>query len=333
MAISTRRRRLVQSLIAISGAAALNVRAQPETAQWPTKAIRLIVPFNAGGATDIIARTIAEALAKRMDQPVVVENQPGASGIIGTNAVAKSRADGYTLLLSLSTSMLINQFLYEKLPYSPQKDLLMLSQIAIAPVTLVAHPSLPVDDMNALLAYSKANKGKLTYGSWGVGSYAHLAGAYMSKSMDAGMVHVAYKGESPMLQDLIGGQIQMCFASALNTKPFIDAGRIKILGVTGTARMEILPAVATIKEQGVADEAYSIAGWVAMAAPTDTPRKIIDKLQSHLAEIAKDPVIRQKILAAGFEPLINTPEAFRNNYERDMPIWKSLVEQSGAKLG
>lgn len=333
MAISIRRRALVQSLIAISSAAALNVRAQPDSAQWPTKAIRLIVPFNAGGATDIIARTIAEALAKRMGQPVVVENQPGASGIIGTNAVAKSRADGYTLLLSLSTSMLINQFLYEKLPYSPQKDLLMLSQIAIAPVTLVAHPSLPVNDMNALLAYSKANKGKLTYGSWGVGSYAHLAGAYMSKSMDAGMVHVAYKGESPMLQDLIGGQIQMCFASALNTKPFIDAGRIKILGVTGTSRMEILPAVATIKEQGVADEAYSIAGWVAMAAPTDTPRKIIDKLQSHLAEIAKDPVIRQKILAAGFEPLINTPEAFRSNYKRDMPIWKSLVEQSGAKLG
>ncbi len=333
MAISIRRRTLVQSLIAISSAAALNVRAQPDNEQWPTKAIRLIVPFNAGGATDIIARTIAEALSARMGQPVVVENQAGASGIIGTNAVAKSRADGYTLLLSLSTSMLINQFLYEKLPYNPQKDLLMLSQIAIAPVTLVAHPSLPVNDMNALLAYSKANKGKLTYGSWGVGSYAHLAGAYMSKSMDAGMVHVAYKGETPMLQDLIGGQIQICFASALNTKPFIDAGRIKIIGVTGTARMEILPAVTTIKEQGVGDEAYSIAGWVAMAAPADTPREIIDQLQSHLADIAKDADIRQKILAAGFEPLINTPEAFRKNYERDMPIWKSLVEQSGAKLG
>jgi len=333
MAISIRRRTLVQSLIAISSAAALNVRAQPDNEQWPTKAIRLIVPFNAGGATDIIARTIAEALSARMGQPVVVENQAGASGIIGTNAVAKSRADGYTLLLSLSTSMLINQFLYEKLPYNPQKDLLMLSQIAIAPVTLVAHPSLPVSDMNALLAYSKANKGKLTYGSWGVGSYAHLAGAYMSKSMDAGMVHVAYKGETPMLQDLIGGQIQICFASALNTKPFIDAGRIKIIGVTGTARMEILPAVTTIKEQGVGDEAYSIAGWVAMAAPADTPREIIDQLQSHLADIAKDADIRQKILAAGFEPLINTPEAFRKNYERDMPIWKSLVEQSGAKLG
>ncbi len=136
-----------------------------------------------------------------------------------------------------------------------------------------------------------------------------------------------------MLQDLIGGQIQMCFASALNSKPFVDAGRIKIIGVTGPARMEILPTVKTLQEQGVQDEPYSVVGWVAMAAPAGTPRTITDKLQVHLAKIAKDPDIRQKILAAGFEPLLNTPEAFSKNYERDMPVWKSLVEQSGAKLG
>ena len=332
METSAKRRTLLQALAVLSGASLLRAGHAKDPA-WPAKPIRLIVPFNAGGATDIIARTIGEALSARLGQPVVVENQAGASGIIGTNAVAKARPDGYTLLLSLSTSMLINQFLYDKLPYDPQKDLFMLSQISIAPVTLVVHPSLPANDMKSLLAYAKEHKGKVSYGSWGVGSYAHLAGAYMSKSMDADMVHVAYKGETPMLQDLIGGQIQMCFASALNTKPFIDAGRLKIIGVTGRSRMEILPAVATIQEQGMADDAYSVAGWVAMAAPAGIPDAIVGILQRQLADIATMPEIRQKILAAGFEPLINTPGEFRGNYERDMPIWKSLVEQVGAKLG
>ncbi len=333
METSIKRRILLQALAALGGAPLLQAATHAQGKAWPTKPIRLIVPFNAGGATDIIARTIGEALSTRLGQPVVVENQAGASGIIGTNAVAKARPDGHTLLLSLSTSMLINQFLYDKLPYQPQKDLFMLSQISIAPVTLVVHPSLPANDMKSLLAYVKANRGKVTYGSWGVGSYAHLAGAYMSKSMDADMVHVAYKGEAPMLQDLIGGQIQMCFASALNTKPFIDARRIRILGVTGKSRMEILPEVATIREQGMADDAYSVAGWVAMAAPAAIPDAVVDILRRQLADIANEPEIRQKILAAGFEPLINTPDEFRSNYERDMPIWKSLVEQAGAKLG
>lgn len=333
METSIKRRILLQALAALGGAPLLQAATHAQGKAWPTKPIRLIVPFNAGGATDIIARTIGEALSTRLGQPVVVENQAGASGIIGTNAVAKARPDGHTLLLSLSTSMLINQFLYDKLPYQPQKDLFMLSQISIAPVTLVVHPSLPANDMKSLLAYVKANRGKVTYGSWGVGSYAHLAGAYMSKSMDADMVHVAYKGEAPMLQDLIGGQIQMCFASALNTKPFIDARRIRILGVTGKSRMEILPEVATIREQGIADDAYSVAGWVAMAAPAAIPDAVVDILRRQLADIANEPEIRQKILAAGFEPLINTPDEFRSNYERDMPIWKSLVEQAGAKLG
>ena len=328
-----KRRSVLQGMAALGGTGLLGTAlAQTGKAAWPTKPIRLVVPFNAGGATDIIARTVGEALSKRIGQPVVVDNKGGAAGILGTDAVAKAPADGHTLLLTLSTSMLINQFLYTKLPYNPQKDLALITQVAAAPVTLVVHPSVPANNMKELLAYVKAQKGKLSYGSWGTGSYAHLAGAYMSKTTDSDMVHVAYKGEAPMIQELIGGQLQLCFSSALNTKPFIDSGRVKAIGVTGKQRMDILPKVPTIFEQGVQDDAYSIFGWVAMGAPAGIPKEIVDQLSAHLREVAKDPKVVERIAAAGFLPMMNSPQEFQQNYQRDMPIWKALVEAAGARL-
>lgn len=327
------RRNILQGLAALGGGSLLGpAMAQAGKMAWPTKPIRLIVPFNAGGATDIIARTVGEALSKRIGQPVVVDNKGGAAGILGTDAVAKAPADGHTLLLSLSTSMLINQFLYPKLPYKPQKDLALVSQVAAAPVTLVVHPSVPVNNMKELLAYVKSHKGKLSYGSWGTGSYAHLAGAYMSKTMDADMVHVAYKGEAPMIQELIGGQLQLCFSSALNTKPFIAPGRVKAIGVTGKQRMDILPKLPTIFEQGVQDDAYTVFGWLAVGAPAGTPSDIVDQLNAHLREIAKEPKVLERIAGAGFMPMMNSPDEFRQNYQRDLPIWKALVEAADARL-
>ena len=328
-----KRRSVLQGMAALGSTGLLGTAlAQTGKAAWPTKPIRLVVPFNAGGATDIIARTVGEALSKRIGQPVVVDNKGGAAGILGTDAVAKAPADGHTLLLTLSTSMLINQFLYTKLPYNPQKDLALITQVAAAPVTLVVHPSVPANNMKELLAYVKAQKGKLSYGSWGTGSYAHLAGAYMSKTTDSDMVLVAYKGEAPMFQELIGGQLQLCFSSALNTKPFIDSGRVKAIGVTGKQRMDILPKVPTIFEQGVQDDAYSIFGWVAMGAPAGIPKEIVDQLSAHLREVAKDPKVVERIAAAGFLPMMNSPQEFQQNYQRDMPIWKALVEAAGARL-
>jgi tripartite-type tricarboxylate transporter receptor subunit TctC len=329
------RRSMLQGLAVLGGG--LMGAAQAQTAQtartaWPGKPVRVVVPFNAGGATDIIARTVGEALSQRIGQPVVIDNKGGAAGILGTDAVAKAAPDGHTLLVSLSTSMLINQFLYTKLPYDPQKDLALVSQIAAAPVTLVVHPSVGANDMKELLAYARANKGKLSYGSWGTGSYAHLAGAYMSKTTGSDMTHSAYKGEAPMIQDLIGGQLQFCFSSALNTKPFIEAGRLKAIGVTGRQRMQILPQVPTIFEQGVQDDAYSIFGWIAMGAPAGTPREIVDALHGHLREIARDAKVQERIVGAGFLALMNSPDEFRRNYQRDMPVWKALVEAADAKL-
>ena len=328
------RRSMLQGLAVLGGGLMGATQAQAQTARtaWPGKPVRVVVPFNAGGATDIIARTVGEALSQRIGQPVVIDNKGGAAGILGTDAVAKAAPDGHTLLVSLSTSMLINQFLYTKLPYDPQKDLALVSQIAAAPVTLVVHPSVGANDMKELLAYARANKGKLSYGSWGTGSYAHLAGAYMSKTTGSDMTHSAYKGEAPMIQDLIGGQLQFCFSSALNTKPFIEAGRLKAIGVTGRQRMQILPQVPTIFEQGVQDDAYSIFGWIAMGAPAGTPREIVDALHGHLREIARDAKVQERIVGAGFLALMNSPDEFRRNYQRDMPVWKALVEAADAKL-
>jgi len=332
MNTSITRRTVLRSMSALSGTAAFSPLARASTRAWPNKPIRLVVPFNAGGATDTMARTLSEALSRRIGQPVLVENKPGASGILGTHEVVKAPADGYTLLVSLSTSMLINQFLYTKLPYQPQKDLRMLSQIAAAPVTLVVHPSVPANTMPELLDYVKHNQGKLSYGSWGAGSYGHLAGAYMSKSMDADMVHAPYRGEAPMIQDLIGGQVSLCFSSALNTKPFIESGQLKGIGATGRARMEILPGLPTIYEQGVQDDAYSVFGWVAIGAPAGLPQGIVDQLSAHFTEIAKEPNMIQRVTNAGFSLLMNSPEQFRQNYERDLPVWKRLVELADAKL-
>ena len=325
------RRHALQGMTVAAASTLLPHAAWAKTA-YPAKPVRFIVPFNPGGATDIVARVLGESMSKRMGQPILVENKGGAAGMLGTDQVAKAPADGYTVAVSLSTSLLINQFLYTKMAYNPQKDLRMLTQIASAPVTLVVHPSVPANNMKELLAWVKANKGKVSYGSWGVGSYAHLGGAYMSKTTGADMTHVAYKGEAPMIQELIGGQLQLCFSSAQNTKPFIDSGRLKAIGVTGLQRMAVLPNLPTIHEQGVTDDAYSIVGWVGMAAPAGTPQDIIDRLYAEVQQASKDPKVQERIAGAGFIPLFTRPDEFAKAYARDMPVWKQLIEMAEAKL-
>jgi len=301
-------------------------------AGWPDKPVRFIVPFNAGGATDIVARVLGDKLSPRLGQPVLIDNRGGAGGILGTDAVAKAAPDGYTFALSLSTSLLINQFLYTRLPYDPRRDLALVSQIAVAPVTLAVHPSVPARNGAELLAYVKANKGKVSYGSWGIGSYAHLGGAYMSLSQDADMAHVAYRGEALMLQDLIGGQIQMAFASALGTKPHAESGKLRLIGVTGEQRMQILPDVPTLAEQGLKDDAYRIVGFVGMAAPAKTPPAIVQRMSREVAAVCQMPEVRDRLAGMGFSPAADTPEAFAAAYAKDAPAWEALVKQSGAKL-
>ena len=299
---------------------------------FPNKPIRIVVPFPAGGATDALARVLAETMSPRMGQPVWVDNKPGASGNLGTDLVAKSPADGYTVVLGLTGSLLVNQFLFDKMPYDPRKDLSLVSLIAVAPIVLVAHPSLAPNNATELTDYVKANKGKLNYGSWGVGSTAHMAGAYMSQTQNGDMTHVPYKGEAPMIQDLIGGQINMAYSSLLVAKPQIDAGKIKAIGVTGERRMSAMPSVPTLSEQGLKDDTYRVTGWLAMAAPAGTPRAVVLRISEEIRLACQLADVQARITAMGFERSCNTPDEFAAMYARDLPVWENLAKQSGAKL-
>ncbi|SOD30410.1 Tripartite-type tricarboxylate transporter, receptor component TctC [Variovorax sp. YR752] len=299
---------------------------------YPNKPIRMVVPFAAGGATDVLARVIGQKMAAGLGQPVIIDNKPGAAGIIGTDAVAKAAPDGYTIVLGLSNSLMTNEFLYEKLPYDTQRDLTLVYQIAMAPLVLVVHPSVPVKTGPELLKYVTANKGKVAYGSYGVGAYPHLAGAHMSLATQSDMNHVAYKGEAPMMQDLIGGQIQMAYASALVAKPHIDSGKIRAIGVSGERRMSTLPNVPTLAEQGLKDEAYRVTGWLAIAAPAKTPKPIVDRIAEEVRKATQQPDVRERVAAMGFEIKDSSPELFATAWKAERPVWERLIKQSGAKL-
>jgi len=321
-------------LRALASAGALGALPQAfgQVAAFPVKPIRMVVPYAPGGATDALARLLGEKLAISFGQPVIVDNKAGAGGIIGTDAVAKAPPDGHTLVLGLSTSLLANQFLYAKLPYNAQKDLALVYQIALGPLVLAVHPSVTANTGPELLKYVKANKGKVSYGSYGVGAYPHLAGAHMSLTQQAEMTHIPYKGEAPMVQELIGGQIQMAFASALQVKQHIEAGKLKAIGVSGERRMAAMPNVPTLAEQGLKDEAYRITGWLAFAAPAGTHPAVLRRIANDVRTAVQIPDVRARITAMGFEVKDSSPELFKAAYMKELPVWERLIKQSGAKL-
>lgn len=315
------------SALALCGSAAW-----AQVSAFPVKPVKIVVPFAPGGATDALARLLGEKLAVSFGQPVVIDNKPGAAGIIGTDAVAKAAPDGHTIVLSLSNSLLTNQFLFSKLPYDTQKDLALVYQIASGPLVLVVHPSVTASNGPDLLKYVKANKGKVSYGSYGAGAYPHLAGAYMSLTQQADMTHVPYKGEAPMVQDLLGGQIQMAYASALQVKQHVEAGKLKAIGVTGERRMPTLPNVPTLMEQGLKDETYRLTGWLAFAVPAATHRTVIKRIASDVRNAVMLPEVRARIEAMGFEVKDSSPELFLAQYKKEAPIWQRLIKTTGAKL-
>lgn len=304
----------------------------PSTPGWPSETIRFIVPYQAGGATDATGRLLAERLSAALKQPIIVDNRVGASGNLGTEAVVRAKPDGNTWLVGLSTSMLTNQFLFRKLAYNPSKDLALASQIVEAPIVLAVHPSLGAKDVASLRRVLGQNKGKYSFGSWGVGSAGHLTGAHLSRLAGADLTHIAYKGEAPMAQDLVGGQIPIAFASALTFKPFIDNQRIVPIGVTGTSRMKILPDVPTLVEQGLTDDVFRTAGWVGLAAPKGTPTAIIDRVAAEVRKVCEQPEVQARLEGFGFRPVARARADFQAVYDRELPIWKRLVEETGATL-
>lgn len=296
--------------------------------QWPSKPIRFVVPYAAGGAADITVRMLALHLTQSLGQTVLVENRTGAGGNIGTDFVAKSPADGYTIVFAYAGTMGINQFLYKNLPFNPTRDFAPVTLVADAPLVLVAHPSLPANSVAELVSYAKANSGKLSFGSAGTGAADHLAGELFKTRTGTSIVHVPYKGGAPALLDLVGGRTQLQFATIPGALAHIRAGRIKALAILSKSRFDLLPNVPTIAEVGMSD--FEINNWYGVAAPAGTPAYIIRRLNSELIAALKTPEVRTRFLELGLVPTWNTPEEFAAYIKADAQKWERIVRASGA---
>ncbi|MFC4276311.1 Bug family tripartite tricarboxylate transporter substrate binding protein [Achromobacter aloeverae] len=305
----------------------LAVGATAAHADFPQRPLRVIVPFAPGGATDVIARTVAQAMSVRLGQPVVVENKAGANGNIGAVMAARAEPDGYTLLMATS-SHAINATLYPHLDYSLTKDFAALSNLASVPLLLVTHPSVPARTVTELAAYAKASGSRMNYASGGTGTAAHLAGAQFNTLVGANMTHVPYKGGAQALNDLMGGQVQIMFANLPEVLAQVQGGRIKPLAVTGDHRHAALPDVPAFSETPYA--AMNARSWFGLFAPAAVPAPVIDKLSTVITQSVADPAVQEKLRGLGADPVGDGHAAFQQYVELDVVRWRDLVRQSGA---
>jgi tripartite-type tricarboxylate transporter receptor subunit TctC len=300
--------------------------------EYPTKPIRLVVPYPAGGLTDTLARQVAEGLSKRLGQTVVVENKGGAGGIIGTDFVAKSAPDGYTLLMTIPGPITANIALYKKLPYDPRTELRPISDIATARTVLTVNSTVPVKTVAELLAYAKKEPGKLRMGSWGPGTQPHTIQAYMDKTYGVDILHVPYRGEGPMVSDLLAGQVNLTIGSVTTLRQHIAMGKLRPLAVAGTTRAKALPDVPTFAEAGYNDAAYKIVGPSTLLAPAKTPDAIVEKIGREVVALVKSPAMQEKIEEMGAEPVGNTPQEAERAYKAYLPVVLKLTADTGVTL-
>lgn len=318
---------------ASAAAAALTV-GPPAFAQanWPQSPVKMIIPFAAGGSTDILTRMIGKIVGERIGQPIVVDNRGGAGGIIGTAAIAKAPPDGYTFGMTTVSSIVSAPIINTKVPFDVDREIAFVSQIVTVPMILGVHPSVPVNTAPELMQYLRSHKGRVSYGSVAVGHYGHVAAAHINDTLDAGMAHVPYKGEGPMLQDLIAGQLQTTFLTIATTKAPSEAGRVKVLAITGTQRHEAMPNVPTFAEQGLDDEVFKLnPGWIGIIAPAKTPPAAIQRMSSEVQAAVRQPELRDRITALGMNLVGGTPEAFQAAYKAEIPKWRDLLARAGVK--
>jgi tripartite-type tricarboxylate transporter receptor subunit TctC len=312
--------------------AALLVVAAPVVlgqAAYPTKPVRLVVPFPAGGTTDLLARAAAQKLSEAWGQQVIVDNRPGAAGNIGAELVAKSAPDGYTLLMGTVGTHAINASLYAKMPYDHVKDFTPVILVAGVPNVLVVNPQLPVNTVPELIAYAKANPGKLNFASSGSGTSIHLSGELFKTMTGVQMTHVPYKGSAPALTDLIGGQVQLMFDNLPSSLTFIKAGKLRAIAVTSTTRAAALPDVPTVADTVPGFEASS---WFGVLAPAGTPREIVVKINGEVAKWLASPDAKEKLTAQGANVAGGTPEDFAKHIQAETAKWAKVVKESGAKV-
>ena len=296
---------------------------------YPVKPIRLVLPYPPGGGTDVIARPLAQKLTEQLGQQVIVDNRGGAGGNIGMEFVAKSPADGYTLLFALTAQYAVNPSLYPKLPYDPVRDYAPISLLANAPYLLVVHPALPAKSVAELVALVKARPGQLSYSSSGNGSGAHLAGEMLRSLAHVEIVHVPYKGAGPAMPDLIAGQVQLSFITYTAAGPHIKTGRLRALGVTTAKRSPTLPDLPAIGETVAG---YDSAVWYGFAAPAGTPPEIVSKLNTEVLRVLAAPDFRSRITLEAVSPIGSTPEEFGSFMKSEIVRWAKVVKDSGAKV-
>ncbi len=319
--------RSISALGSVMAALAFAILSAPAPAQdFPTKPVRFIVPNPPGGASDITARVLAEKLSQRWGQPVVVENKPGAGAIIGTDFVAKAPPDGYTILL-VPSSHAFNVNLYKKLPYDSVKDFAALTQTAWTPLVLVVNPSLPVKSVKELIAYAKANPGKLTYASSGSGTSLHLAAEMFKDMAGVDIVHVPYKGSTAAHPDVLSGQVSMIFDTIPAVLPHIKSGKLRPLAVTGTKRSALMPDLPTMAEAGL--PGYAASSWGGVLAPAGTPKATIDKLNAEMVAVLKLPEVQERLTGVGLEPASGTPAEFEAFIKAEIAKWSKIIKEAG----
>ena len=297
--------------------------------KYPDRPIRIIVPLAPGGGSDYTARYIGQRLADRVGHAVVVDNRPAASGIVGTDMVAKAVPDGYTLLLAYSTHAQSAQ-LFEKLPYDPIKDFAPVTEVIATPLGLIVNPSVPAKNVQELITYAKMNPGKLNYGSSGPGSSPHLATELFDSMAGIKMTHIPYKGVALYMTAQIGNEIQVTFSNMFTTMPHWKAGRLRLLASGGVKRSEAFPDLPTIAESGV--PGFDALTWYGFMAPAKTPRAIVMKLHQEIAAIVNTPEVRQNFISQGNEPLANKPEEFAAVIKSDADKWGAIGKRLGVKL-
>jgi tripartite-type tricarboxylate transporter receptor subunit TctC len=303
--------------------------AQSNSAQsYPSKPIRLMVPFAAGGGTDLTARAIAQKLTQAWGQPVVVENRPGANGTIGVEIAAKSAPDGYTLTM-ISSSHSVNVNLYKDLPYDLVRDFEPVTQATSQPYALVVNPSLPVKSVADLIALAKARPGALNYGSSGIGGLSHLSGALFASLAEIRLTHIPYKGGAPAMGDVIGGQIDMLFSTLLQSHAQREAGKLRALAVTTARRSPATPELPTMIEAGV--PGFEVAGWYGVLAPAKTPPEIVAKLNSEIVRILRTQEVQALLAADGSEPVGSTPQEFGAHIKSEVAKWRKVITDAGIK--
>ncbi len=312
-------------------AAALTVTfaARAET-NWPTRPVRIVVPFNPGGAIDALVRVIADGLTAKLGQQVLVDPKPGANTIVGAEIVAKAPADGYTFLITTNSTHTNNPSLYSKLPFDPVKDLVPVSLISLGTVLIVAKADAPFSDLKGMGAWAKTLGRPVTFGSWGIGSSGHLYGLMLEKTVGGLYSHVPYRGDVPAIQDVSNGGLDITWASPTSAKPQIAAGKVKPIAAAGSKRSASMPELTTFAEQLV--PGFDLNLFVAAYAPAGTPAAIIARMQREIAAVIAEPAVAEKLIAQGQTPVGATPEELAKVLARETPIWADLIQQSGAKV-